>query len=321
MGPVLGTVSALAGVVAISYVVEALRRSPRAPDVLPWAPGVPIGHVSVHGIRMRYLEVGQGPPVVLLHTLRTQLDLFQRVIPALAARYHVYAVDLPGHGYSDIPVAEYTASFFLDAVGDALEQLDLVDAVLVGESIGGTIALGLAARRNPRVRAVVAINPYDYDRGRGLQRVSPISWLILAANDVPVVGGTFARLRQYPIVKHILDGGLHRERELPAALAREMYMVGNRPGHPRAFASLVHHWPSWEEERERYGDIRVPVLLLYGDQDLSRPEERAETARRIPGAASHTVESAGHFLSFDAPEDVIPRVVEFVDRLPARLPS
>ena len=57
MGPVLGTVSALAGVVAISYLVEALRRSPRAPDVLPWAPGVPIRHVSVHGIRMRYLEV------------------------------------------------------------------------------------------------------------------------------------------------------------------------------------------------------------------------------------------------------------------------
>ena len=166
MGPVLGTVSALAGVVAISYLVEALRRSPRPPDVLPWAPGVPIRHV----------------------------------IPALAARYHVYAVDLPGH-------------------------------------------------------------------------------------------------------------------------ARGLYLVGNRPGHPRAFASLVHHWPSWEEERERYGDIRVPVLLLYGDQDLSRPEERAETARRIPGAASHTVESAGHFLSFDAPEDVIPRVVEFVDRLPARLPS
>jgi pimeloyl-ACP methyl ester carboxylesterase len=58
------------------------------------------------------------------------------------------------------------------------------------------------------------------------------------------------------------------------------------------------------------------VLLLYGEHDWSRPEERTETARRIPSAATHTVESAGHFLSFDAPEDVIPRVMEFVDRLP-----
>jgi pimeloyl-ACP methyl ester carboxylesterase len=248
--------------------------------------------------------------------MRTQLDLFQRVIPALAARYHVYAIDLPGHGQSDIPRGDYTASFFLGAVAGFLDQLDLQEAVLVGESIGGTIALGLAARRNPRVRAVVAINPYDYDRGRGLMRVSPISWVIFGTNDVPVIGGTLARLRQYWLVKHILDGGLHRGR-LPAPLAREFYGVGNRPGHPRAFASLVHHWPSWEEERERYGDIRLPVLLLYGDHDWSHPDERAETARRIPGVSSHTVDSAGHFLSFDAPEDVIPRVTGFVDRLPS----
>ena len=67
--------------------------------------------------------------------------------------------------------------------------------------------------------------------------------------------------------------------------------------------------------------IRVPVLLLYGEHDWSRPDERAETARRIPGAETRTVESGGHFLSFDGPQDVIPPVLEFVDRLPARLPS
>ena len=320
MSPLFGTMAALAAVVAVSYLIEALRRPPRAPDVLPWAPDIPIRHVAVNGIGLRYIEAGSGPTLVLLHTMRTQLDLFQRVIPALAARYHVYAIDLPGHGHSDIPGADYTATFFIGAVAGFLDQLDLQEAVLVGESIGGTIALGLAARRNRRVRAVVAINPYDYDRGRGLMRVSPISWVILAVNDVPVIGGTFARLRQYWIVKHILDGGLHRGR-LSAPLAQEFYGVGNRPGHARAFASLIHHWPSWEEERERYGDLRVPVLLLYGDHDWSRPDERAETARRVPGASIHTVDSAGHFLSFDAPEDVIPRVVEFVDRLPARLTS
>jgi pimeloyl-ACP methyl ester carboxylesterase len=321
MNPVLGTIAALAGVVAASYLIEALRRAPPAPDVLPWAPDVPIRHVTVNGIRLRYIAAGSGPILVLLHTMRTQLDLFQRVFPALAPRYRVYALDLPGHGHSDIPEADYTAPFFIGVVAGFLEQLGLEEAVLVGESIGGTIALGLAARGNPRVRGVVAINPYDYDRGHGLQRVSPVSWFIFGVNDVPVLGPTVARLRQYRIVKHILDGGLHREPGLPHALAGEMYRVGNRPGHTRALASLVHHWPTWEAERERYGDIRCPVLLLYGDHDWSRPAERAEAARLIPGAVSQTVESAGHFLSFDAPQDVIPRVVEFVDRLPARLPS
>jgi pimeloyl-ACP methyl ester carboxylesterase len=317
MNPLFGTFAALAGVVALSYLIEALRRAPPPPERLPWAPDIPIRQVTARGIRLRYIEAGSGPILVLLHTMRTQLDLYQRVIPALAARYRVYALDLPGHGHSEIPAASYTASFFIEVVADFLERLRIEHAVLVGESIGGTIALGLAARGNPRVRAVVAINAYDYDRGRGTQRVSPVSWFIFGVNDVPVLGGTVARLRQYRIVKHILDGGLHRERGLPEPLAKEIYRVGNRPGHTRAFASLVHHWPSWEEERERYAHIRVPVLLLYGEHDWSRPAEREEAARRIPGAARHTVESAGHFLSFDAPEDVIARVVEFVDRLPA----
>jgi pimeloyl-ACP methyl ester carboxylesterase len=96
-----------------------------------------------------------------------------------------------------------------------------------------------------------------------------------------------------------------------------MYQVGNRPGHYRAFMSLVHHWPTWEAVREQYGGIDCPVLLLYGDHDWSRLDERAETARLIPGAEVRTVTGAGHFLSFDAPGETIERVVEFVDRLPA----
>lgn len=320
MNPLIVTAAALAGVVAVSYLIEALRRAPAEPDALPWAPDLPIRHATVRGMRLRYIEAGSGPPLVLLHTLRTQLDLFQRVIPRLAERHRVFALDLPGHGHSDIPDADYSAPFFIGVVEAFLDRLDLGDAVLLGESIGGTIALGLAARGNPRVRAAVAINAYDYDRGRGLRRVSPVAWLVFGVNDIPVLGATVARLRQYRIVKHVLDGGLHRG-GLPDPLAREMYAVGNRPGHARALASLVHHWPSWEAERERYGDIRVPVLLLYGEHDWSRPAERADAARRIPWATSHTVESAGHFLSLDAPEDVVRNVVEFVDRVPARLPS
>ena len=68
------------------------------------------------------------------------------------------------------------------------------------------------------------------------------------------------------------------------------------------------------------GIYRFPALQP-GIYEVVATLQGFQTARRIPGAASHTVESAGHFLSFDAPEDVIPRVVEFVDRLPARLPS
>ncbi len=210
----IAAVAGLLALLAISYVVEALRSQPTAPERLDWAPDIPIRYVALNGTKLRYIVTGQGPALVLLHTLRTQLDMFQKVIPELAKRFQVYALDYPGHGYSDIPKTEYSLQFFVTAVARFLDQLDIRDAVIVGESIGGTIALVLAARRNPRVRSVVAINPYDYDRGRGLRRSSGLANLLFGLNNVPVLGATVTRLRQYPIVKRVLEGGVYRKEAL-----------------------------------------------------------------------------------------------------------
>src|SRR2546430_8177673 len=103
----------LIGLPLVSYLVEWLRRAPAAPERLSWAPEIPLRYVTVGGTRLRYITVGQGPALVLLHTLRTQLDMFQRVVPALAKRFRVYALDYPCHGYSDIPMGAYTAVFFV----------------------------------------------------------------------------------------------------------------------------------------------------------------------------------------------------------------
>jgi pimeloyl-ACP methyl ester carboxylesterase len=309
----IAAVAGLAGLVVLSYVVEALRPQPVAPEHLDWAPDIRVRHVTLTGMRLRYIATGQGPAVVLLHTLRTQLDMFQKIVPELAKRFRVYALDYPGHGYSDIPHAEYSAEFLVTTVARFLEQLDIRDALLVGESIGGTIALVLAARRNPRVRSVIAINPYDYDRGRGLCRSSGLANLIFGLNNVPVLGATVTRLRQYPIVKRIFEGGVYHKQALPAPLVQALYQVGNRRGHYRAFMSLVRHWPDWERARTEYPRINRPTLLVYGDHDWSRVNEREADRRAIPGSRMRLVRDAGHFLSLDAPAEAVQAIVEFVD--------
>lgn len=294
-----------------SYLVEALRSAPAAPERLAWAPDVPVRYVEVNGVRLRYVTAGEGRPLVLLHTLRTQLDMFQKMIPELARHFRVYALDHPGHGYSDIPDVDYRAEFFVSSVAGFLERLDIKDAVVAGESIGGSVALLLAARQNPRVQRVIAINPYDYDRGRGLRRSSALANLLFGLNDVPVLGATVTRLRQFPIVKKVFEGGVHHSESFPPTLLREMYAVGNRPGHYQAFMSLVSHWPEWEEARKEYGAITVPTLLVYGDHDWSRPHEREANLNAIPGATMETVENGGHFLSVDRPEELVAAIRRF----------
>jgi pimeloyl-ACP methyl ester carboxylesterase len=85
--------------------------------------------------------VGSGPPLVLLHTIRTQLDYFQELIPALSRHYEVYALDLPGHGHSSILPTEYTEPLFRSSVSEFVTKLNLHNVTLVGESIGGVLAL------------------------------------------------------------------------------------------------------------------------------------------------------------------------------------
>ncbi len=297
----------------VSYVVEAMRSAPATPTRLSWAPEVPIKYIKVNGINLRYVDVGQGPPLVLLHTLRTQLDMFQKAIPELSKYFRVYALDYPGHGFSDIPTVEYTPEFFTDVVARFLEQLNIQDAIVAGESIGGSISLVLAARRNPRVKQVIAINAYDYDAGRGIMRGSPVAKLLFSLNNVPILGSTFWRLRQYQVFKLIMEGGVVHKDSLPPALLREMHEVGDRPHHYLAFISLVRHWAGWEDARADYGKIAVPVMLVYGERDWSRPDEREANHRAIPGAQMAIVKDAGHFLSLDAPEAAIHNILNFTE--------
>nr|WP_244190472.1 alpha/beta fold hydrolase [Streptomyces caeruleatus] len=102
---------------------------------------------------LRYLKAGTGAPLVLLHTVRTQAEHFRLLIPLIAEQYTVYALDLPGMGYSEIvPGASYDEPAMRTGVERLLTELDLHDVTLVGESMGAVLALTTAADLPERVR-------------------------------------------------------------------------------------------------------------------------------------------------------------------------
>jgi pimeloyl-ACP methyl ester carboxylesterase len=122
------------------------------------------------GSRLRYLKTGSGPtPLILLHTVRTQLDHFQLVIPRVLHAFTVYAVDLPGMGWSDItPGASYSEPSLRGAIVEFAERLDLREVTLAGESMGATVSLTASTELEGRVRGVVACNLYESPPGRSM---------------------------------------------------------------------------------------------------------------------------------------------------------
>ena len=95
------------------------------------------------------------------------------------------------------------------------------------------------------------------------------------------------------------------------ALLKEMYLVGNRPGHYRAFLSLLRNAETWETATKDYGRIEVPVLLVWGDRDWARAPEREHDRSLIPAVQMTTLERGGHFLPLDRPAELSQLITRF----------
>lgn len=251
--------------------------------------------------RLRYLSGGKGPALVLLHTVRTQAEHFRHLIPLVQDRYTVYALDLPGMGYSEIvPGASYEEPAMREAVKSLITRLDLRDVTLLGESMGATLALTTAADLPERVRRVVAINAYDY--AGGIKRSSLLARFVVTGALAPVVGETIASVQPKPIVGAVLRGGLGDKAALRDDYLDELLKVGRRPGYPLVARAVHGNLPSLIAARARYSEVKAPIHLIYGETDWSRPSDRQANKLLLPAAEFVQVPGAGHFIVLERPD-------------------
>jgi pimeloyl-ACP methyl ester carboxylesterase len=256
------------------------------------------------GTRLRYLKAGSGPTgLIMLHTVRTQLDHFQLVIPQIRDAFTVYAIDLPGMGWSDItPGASYTEPALRRALVEFVTTLDITDVTLAGESMGATVSLTASTELEDRVRGVVAFNPYDYPQGVG--RANRVASIYVGTARLPAIGPVVTRMENAPVLGIVLRGGLLDGRKLPDHYLAELRRAGRRPGYARVARAVFRNVDSMVAARELYGRVTVPVTLVYGDHDWSRVPEREANLALLPGAESIALDDTGHFAALEQPARV-----------------
>jgi pimeloyl-ACP methyl ester carboxylesterase len=251
--------------------------------------------------RLRYITGGTGARLVLLHTVRTQAEHFRHLIPLIADQYTVYALDLPGMGYSEIvPGASYDEPAMRAGVERLLTELDLHDVTLVGESMGAVLALTTAADLPERVRRVVAVNTYDFPGG--IARSSLLARVVVTGVLTPGVGPVVAGVEPKAALRRILQGGLGDKAALRADYVDELLQVGSRPGYPTVARAVYQSLPSLIAARSRYPEIKAPVHLVYGENDWSRPSDRQADKELLPAADFTQVPGAGHFIALERPD-------------------
>src|SRR5215468_8533416 len=277
------------------------QAQPHAEYTRTWAPSGEIAYTTLlDGTRLRYLKTGSGPPLILLHTVRTQLDHFQLVIPRLLHAFTVYAIDLPGMGWSDItPNANY---------GEQALRRAVVEVVLAGESMGATVSLWASTELDGRVRAVVACNPYDY--AKGVARANRVASIYISSSRLPGIGPVVTRMENKPVLGIVLRGGLRDPGKLPSHYLAELRRVGRRRGYPRVAREVYRNIDSMIAARALYGRVTAPVTLIYGEHDWSHLPEREANLALLPQARAITLPDAGHFAALEQPARVAEILLE-----------
>lgn len=263
--------------------------------------------IDVGDWRLRHVEAGEGPDdVLMLHTLRTQLEHSRQLVPRLSSLARVHCLDLPGHGRSSKPVdGDYSASAMADAVVGAIDVLGLANVTVVGESIGGALALLAGARIPDRIAAVVASNPYDSDEGSmiGGPLGAIVTWAakrsaLVAASDRAFILGP------------VLRGGVAKGHRLPTDYVELLARTAREEeGFGKAQKAVLRASGTWAEtSAAEYRNIPadLPTVLIYGEQDWASDQHRAANVERIPSVKrAHVLPGTGHFAFMDNPEGVL----------------
>jgi pimeloyl-ACP methyl ester carboxylesterase len=257
------------------------------------------------GQTVRVVRTGQGEPLVLMHTIRTQIEYFHQIIPTLAQKYAVYAIDLPGHGESsNSNKINYDEPYLRKSVIDVINQLRLNNVTLVGESIGATLSLTVAASIPEKIKQVVAINTYDYEKryADGIRRGSFIANFLMWHFSIPGVGAVFAALENSFILGLVMNGGVTNIKKMPISLVKLFNKTGHKPGYRYVERNILANWRSWAKAPALYHKVRCPVTFVYGENDWSSSKEASATSSKIPQSKIEFVPNSGHFLSVDNTE-------------------
>jgi haloalkane dehalogenase len=278
-------------------------------DGLPGFPFAP-HYLDWDGLRMHYLDEGEGDPVLCLHGEPTWSFLYRRMIPALSSVARVIAPDYIGFGRSDKPIdaAWYTFDRHCASIARLVEALDLQRLTVVVQDWGGPIGLRLAVEQPERVARIVILNT-----GVGGGRPPSETWLRFR-DVVRAAGGDFqaGRLIRTAAVRGLAD-------EVVAAYDAPFPVPESKAG-VLAFPEQVPTEPEHSNTaplmaiREALKAWEKPALVLFGDSDpIFRPAVADAIARLIPGALpAEVVANAGHFVQEDAGEEVAGRIVEFL---------
>lgn len=273
--------------------------------------------INVGGLGTRYLKAGnEGLPLVLLHGDSDSSIDWSWVLPELAATHRVYAPDFPGFGDSAKPNVIYSVDFLVQFVVDFLTALEIERAVLVGNSLGGLVALRLALSRPEQVPGLVLVD----SSGLGYS-VTPL----LSQLTVPLYGELATTWCRTPLGAKQRSWGraalfFANPMKAPAAWLEDQERMALLPGYMEATLSSLRAQLNVIGQREVLLDslpqLNMPTLVVWGADDKIFPKEQAQAAvSRLKQGHLALIPNCGHLPQVERPELFTAALSEFLTKV------
>lgn len=250
-------------------------------------------YVQLGDTRVRYVTMGSGPPVVLVHGFASSLEVWDYVLPRLLEHHTVVALDLRGFGWTDRPPGDYSPAAQAQLVLALLDHLGIGQAAVVAHSWGASVALSLALAAPERVTRLALYDAWVYE-----EQLPPFFLWARARGVGESLFAMYYRERAHERVAL----GFHDPTFVTEALIDDVLRAFERPGTLAAALAAVRG-QRFSEMQRRYGTIDKPVLLLWGREDRVARLAVAERLRReLPNARLEVYPRCGHFPMLEAAE-------------------
>ena len=274
--------------------------------------------VRLHGHRLVYRVGGDlasdRPVLLFVHGVAGSSGTWQPVLPALARRFTVIAPDLPGHGESDKPRVDYSLGAHANVLRDLMIALGIDRATIVGQSLGGGIAMQLAYQHPQRCERLVLVA----SGGLGPE----VSWMLRALTLpgveylMPVIFPALVGKAGTAVGRRLARLGVrmpHLEQEWHSYVS--LTEPGNRHSFIRTLRAVVDPKGQSVSAHDRlYLASRLPTLIVWGRRDRIIPVDHASAAlEAIPGSRLVIFEESGHFPHTEEPEHFVEVLEEFID--------
>ncbi len=280
--------------------------------------------LSVDGVKLHYLSGGRGSPLVLVHGLGSSAAVeFYYNLEPLAAQHRVIAIDLPGFGQSDKPVLEYTIDVFVKAVSDLMASEGVSPAAVMGVSMGGRVALGLALTAPERVERLILVDALGVGPPR---RVLAYRILLTKGLGELTLAGTARALRRMnpSAIRRFWGWYLNRPGRVDSIWSNQRIAdhgaLLSRPEYRAAYLSALRSLAGMRSLRDgvvveaRLPELQMPTLLVWGRHDHIFPPSHAESAlKRLPNGRVEIFDDSGHTPQMEEPARFNQLVLEFLE--------